>query len=82
MTATSLPHATWHASLYVVAPCFVLTVTLGLLSDGAYHDDDLTHFLMARWVRWYPGYLLHIWGRPGLTVPSSARRARPEAELA
>lgn len=52
--------------------CFAASVVLGLLSDGCYHDDDLTHSLMARWAWWYPSYLLHIWGRPGLTVPLAA----------
>lgn len=47
-------------------------LVFGLLSDGVYHDDDLTHYLMARWAGWYPSYLLHIWGRPGLTVPLAA----------
>lgn len=51
---------------------FLLTLVLGLLSEGVYHDDDLTHFLIARWSRWYPEYLLHIWGRPGFTVPVAA----------
>jgi hypothetical protein len=51
---------------------FLLTVLLGLLSDGAYHDDDLAHFQMARWARWFPEYLLHFWGRPGATVPMAA----------
>jgi hypothetical protein len=55
--------------LATVLPLFLLTVVLGLLSEGVYHDDDLTHFLMARWARWCPGYLLHLWGRPGLTLP-------------
>ncbi len=53
-------------------PCFALTAVLGLLSDGVHHDDDLTHFLMGRWAHWYPGYLLHIWGKPGLTIPLAA----------
>ncbi|HVP10850.1 MAG TPA: hypothetical protein VMV94_06625, partial [Phycisphaerae bacterium] len=63
--------APWTAgtALAIVIPCFLLTVVLGLLSDGVYHDDDLTHFLMARWARWCPEYLLHMWGRPGLTIP-------------
>jgi len=52
--------------------CLAGTLVLGLLSDGVHHDDDLTHFLMARWTRWFPSYLLHVWGRPGLTVPLSA----------
>jgi len=55
----------------VVASGLLLTATFGLLSDGAHHDDDLTHFLMARWARWFPGYLLHLWGRPGFTLPVS-----------
>jgi len=49
-----------------------LTIALGLLSDGVHQDDDLTHFLMARWARWFPEYLLHVWGRPGLTIPLAA----------
>lgn len=53
-------------------PCLVFTLLMGLLSDGVHHDDDLTHFLIARWVRWFPQYLLHIWGRPGLTLPLGA----------
>ncbi|MEK6644599.1 MAG: hypothetical protein AABZ08_11895 [Planctomycetota bacterium] len=54
------------------AICLGGTLVLGLFSEGCYHDDDLTHFLMARWAWWYPSYLLHIWGRPGLTVPLAA----------
>lgn len=48
---------------------FLLTAVLGLLSNGVHHDDDLMHLLMARWARWFPQYLLHWWGRPGLTIP-------------
>lgn len=55
----------------MVALGFLLTAALGLLSDGVHHDDDMTHFLMARWARWFPGYLLHLWGRPGYTVPAA-----------
>ena len=57
------------AVIATVAAVFLLTAVLGLCSDGVYHDDDLTHFMMARWARWCPEYLLHLWGRPGLTVP-------------
>lgn len=55
--------------LTVLLPCFLLTLLLGLASDGVYHDDDLTHFLVARWAWWFPEYLIHLWGRPGLTIP-------------
>ncbi|QDV90983.1 hypothetical protein RAS2_20700 [Phycisphaerae bacterium RAS2] len=48
------------------------TILLGAWSDGAYHDDDLTHFLMARWSAVFPGYMLNIWGRPGFTIPAAA----------
>lgn len=54
---------------YSLCGCFVLTAALGMVSAGVYQDDDLTHFLFARWARWFPEYLLHVWGRPGLTIP-------------
>lgn len=44
---------------------------LGFLSDGVHHDDDLTHFLMARWSVTFPEYLLNFWARPGFTLPMS-----------
>ncbi len=68
--------------LLAALPCLGLTLVLGLLSDGVYHDDDLTHFLMARWARWYPSYLLHIWGRPGLTLPLACVSWTDDADLA
>jgi hypothetical protein len=55
--------------LIAILPFFVLTIAFGALSDSVHHDDDLTHYLMARWSSYYPSYLLHIWGRPGLTAP-------------
>ncbi|QOJ02384.1 MAG: hypothetical protein HRU71_02315 [Planctomycetia bacterium] len=56
----------------VLASALLGTILLGAWSDGAYHDDDLTHFLMARWAAVFPGYLLNIWGRPGFTIPAAA----------
>lgn len=56
----------------VLAIAVLGTILLGAWSDGAYHDDDLTHFLMARWAAVFPGYLLNIWGRPGFTTPAAA----------
>jgi hypothetical protein len=61
-----------YAGLAIVAFFFALTLTLGLLSDGVYHDDDLTHYLFARWSVVFPEHLLNIWGRPGLTIPLAA----------
>ena len=62
-----------HRGIWLaLIPCFFASLLFGAFSNGSYHDDDLTHFLMARWVRWFPGYLVHIWGRPGLTIPLAA----------
>lgn len=46
----------------------IFSVVMALLSDGAYHDDGLTHYLFARWAWNDPHYLLNEWGRPGLTL--------------
>jgi len=47
---------------------FGLTAGSGLLSEGVYHEDDLKHFLSARWSRHDGRYLLDEWSRPGFTV--------------
>ncbi|OQZ05889.1 MAG: hypothetical protein B6D36_07795, partial [Planctomycetes bacterium UTPLA1] len=61
---------------------FLLTAALGLASRGVYQDDDLTHFLFARWAGWFPSYLLHVWGRPGLTIPLFAVSWLPDIDTA
>ncbi|HKQ50418.1 MAG TPA: hypothetical protein VJZ71_20255 [Phycisphaerae bacterium] len=71
-TANPLDPAAHRAVLAALVPCLIGTLVLGLFSDGVHHDDDLVHFLMARWAHWYPEYLLHIWGRPGATIPLAA----------
>ncbi len=59
--------------MIVIAPALLLaTILLGLFSDGVHHDDDLVHFMMARWSWTHWEYLLHPWGRPGLTIPLAA----------
>jgi hypothetical protein len=40
-----------------------------MLSDGVFMDDDLTHYLIARWGLHEPKFLLDVWGRPGFTIP-------------
>ena len=74
MTPSSIDPAAHHGSgiWRALLPCFIGTILLGLLSNGVHHDDDLTHFLMARWTRWFPVYLLNVWGRPGATIPLAA----------
>jgi len=51
-------------TLFGLAVAFVL---IGL-SDGFYHDDDITHFLFARDAWGDPVALWHWWGRPGYNV--------------
>jgi len=54
-----------------IATCVIGLLLSGLsaaLSDGALHDDDLTHYLYAKWAKQIPAYFVHEWGRPGFTV--------------
>jgi hypothetical protein len=51
--------------------CLIGSLLAGALSDGVYHEDDLTHYLFARWSAHDPRYLLDTWGRPGFTIPYS-----------
>ncbi len=46
----------------------VISWLLAILSDGVHHDDDLTHFLYAKWSGHRLAFLLNEWGRPGFTV--------------
>lgn len=57
-----------HVAIGSCLAAFALSVALAVLSDGAHHDDDLTHFLYAQWALTKPAYLVHDWGRPGFTV--------------
>ena len=43
-----------------IACCLIALVLSGLmafLSDGAHHDDDLAHYLYAKWSANRPAYL-------------------------
>lgn len=66
----------------VVFVCLCASIVMGLLSDGAHHDDDLTHFLVARWSWWFPSYLVQVWGRPGLTLPLALVSWLPNVSMA
>ncbi len=41
---------------------------LAACSDGIHQDDDLTHWLFAKWAWRSPAYLVNEWGRPGFTL--------------
>lgn len=57
----------WLAAGLIIAGLAV-SITLAAMSQGGYHDDDLTHYQFARWAWIWPEYLLHSWGRPGFTL--------------
>jgi len=61
------PDRPWLAGVIVLA-ALAVSMTLAAASRGCHHDDDLTHYLFARWAWLWPQYLLHEWGRPGFTV--------------
>jgi len=50
---------------------FLICTVAGWFSGGVYHEDDLTHYLFARWSQFDGRYLLDPWGRPGFTIPYS-----------
>jgi hypothetical protein len=59
-----MSRAFWiHAALFVV-----VAVVYTLKSTGAYHDDDLDHYFMARAAFAHPEFFLDPWGRPGFTL--------------
>ncbi len=55
-------------AIFCCLVALALSAALAALSTGVHHDDDLTHFLFAKWTRQDPAYLLNEWGRPGFTV--------------
>ena len=40
----------------------------GLRSAGTYYDDEISHYLIARYSWKYPQLLLSTWGRPAFTI--------------
>jgi hypothetical protein len=53
-----------HALLFLA-----LAATLALQSPGAYNDDDLDHYFMAKAAFRHPEFFVDYWGRMGFTVP-------------
>jgi len=43
-------------------------ISYTLRSSGTYQDDDIGHFLIARWSWRHPELLLDVWGRPTFTL--------------
>ena len=56
---------TWILAAVATLAGLSASIVLGLASDGAYHDDDICHFLFARDAWSSVHALLHQWARPG-----------------
>jgi hypothetical protein len=59
--------ATWAICLIVLS-LIALYISYTLRSSGTYQDDDIGHFLIARWSWKHPELLFDIWGRPAFTL--------------
>ena len=59
-----------HGRLAVAAALLVTAVAAvyGLLSTGTYYDDDIAHYLIARYAWKHPGLFMQTWGRPAFTI--------------
>lgn len=64
-----VPRPTFDRELLLHLALFALIATLAMLrSAGAYHDDDLDHYNMARAAFAEPRFFVDPWGRPGFTL--------------
>jgi hypothetical protein len=46
----------------------ILAIAYGLLSTGTYTDDDIAHYLIAKYSWKHPSLFLYTWGRPAFTI--------------
>jgi hypothetical protein len=54
--------------LAALAALLIVFVVYGLRSSGTYYDDDIAHFLIARFSWSHPELFLDRWGRPAFTL--------------
>lgn len=47
---------------------FLLFIWYGIKSTGSYYDDDIAHYLIARYSWQHPELFLNTWGRPAFTL--------------
>lgn len=64
---TPIARGAWIAAGCVLA-LLVSYIVYARLSSGVYFDDDIQHFLIARYSWRHPELLLDYWGRPAFTV--------------
>ena len=66
-----------RASLAVALSLLGLALALAFAwtADDFYHEDDICHYLLAHDGRTDVDAALHVWGRPGFTLPMMAADA-------
>lgn len=57
-----------YVALVLTFAFFAVWVTYGLISSELYSDDDLGHFMIARYAPRHPEMFFDIWGRPVFTL--------------
>jgi hypothetical protein len=57
----------WAIALATLA-LIAFYISYTLRSSGTYQDDDIGHYLIARWSWRHPELLLDVWGRPTFTL--------------
>jgi hypothetical protein len=55
-------------SAATISTLLVLYITYGLLSTGTYYDDDIAHYMIARFSPQHPELFFSTWGRPAFTI--------------
>lgn len=62
----------WYQCLpweWVIGVCIcALFICFAAMSKGTYQDDDIAHFLLAKFAPRHPQLLFNVWGRPVLTT--------------
>ncbi len=55
-------------ALLAAAAVTMLSAAFALASTGVYYDDDLAHYMIARFAWRHPELFLNTWGRPSFTI--------------
>jgi len=55
-------------ALLAAAAVAMLSAAFALASTGVYYDDDLAHYMIARFAWRHPELFLNTWGRPSFTI--------------
>lgn len=61
-------HAPLALALLAAVAVTALSAAFALASTGVYYDDDLAHYMIARFAWRHPELFLNTWGRPGFTM--------------